>query len=105
MRSAPARRVRPGEAERASEVIDRLERAMPDARIELHFGSEVELLVSVILSAQCTDKRVNMVTPALFARFSDAAAYARATPRALYPFIKTCGLYRSKARNIVLAMR
>jgi endonuclease-3 len=85
--------------------MDALERAMPDVRIELDFDTDVELLVSVILSAQCTDKRVNMVTPALFARFPDAVAYARATPERLHPFIQSCGLYRNKAKAIVAAMR
>jgi endonuclease-3 len=78
---------------------------MPEARIALRYGGEVELLVSVILSAQCTDARVNLVTPALFARYPAAAAYARARPRDLWPFIRSCGLYRNKARNIVAAMR
>jgi endonuclease-3 len=86
-------------------VLDRLDAAMPEARIALHFGSDAELLVSVILSAQCTDARVNLVTPALFARFPDAAAYAAARPQALWPFIRSCGLYRTKAKNIVAAMK
>jgi len=86
-------------------VVKRLARAMPGVRIALHFGSDVELLVSVILSAQCTDVRVNMVTPALFAGFPDAAAYARARPEDLWPYIRSCGLFRTKARNIVAAMR
>jgi endonuclease-3 len=90
---------------RAAEIVDRLERAMPDVRIALEFRSDVELLVSVILSAQSTDAGVNRATPALFARFPDAAAYARATPEDLWPFIKSLGLYRNKAKAIVLAMR
>src|SRR6266568_678107 len=90
---------------RAREVFDRLERAMPEAKIELHYRSDLELLVSVILSAQCTDKRVNMVTPALFARFKSAADYAAVRPRALHPFVQSCGLYRAKAKAIVAAMR
>ncbi|HEX9291384.1 MAG TPA: endonuclease III [Anaeromyxobacteraceae bacterium] len=106
---APAvRRARaPGEAERARarEVVDRLERAMPEARIALAFQDDVQLLVSVILSAQCTDARVNMVTPALFARFPGAAAFAAARARTLWPYVKSCGLYRAKSRNIVSAMR
>jgi endonuclease-3 len=95
----------PGERVRALEALDRLDRAMPEARIALRYGSEVELLVSVILSAQCTDARVNLVTPQLFARYPDAAAYAAAQPRELWPFIRSCGLYRTKARSIVAAMR
>jgi endonuclease-3 len=85
--------------------VERLERALPDARIALHFGGDVELLVSVILSAQCTDARVNLATPALFARFPDAAAYARAEPEELWPYIRSLGLFRTKARSIVAAMR
>ncbi len=109
MRSAVAARApRPppaAEQARALAVLDRLDAALPEARIALQFGSEAELLVSVILSAQCTDARVNLVTPALFARFPEPAAYARAEPEALWPYIQSCGLYRNKARSIVAAMR
>ncbi len=84
--------------------MDLLERAMPDARIALHFDKDVELLVSVILSAQCTDARVNEVTPGLFRAFPEAAAYARARPEDLWPLIRSLGLFRNKARNIVAAM-
>ncbi len=90
---------------RALEVMDRLQASMPDARIELDYRTPLELLVAVILSAQCTDKRVNLVTPALFQRFPDAPAYARAEPTDVEPFIRTCGLYRAKAKNIVAAAR
>src|SRR5579871_5829962 len=90
---------------RALRVLETLDRQMPEAKIELDYRTPLELLVAVILSAQCTDKRVNLVTPALFARFPDAAAYARATPPQLERYIKTCGLYRSKAKNLVAAGR
>jgi len=90
---------------RARRAVDRLEAAMPGVRIALHFGSDVELLVSVILSAQCTDARVNEATPALFAAFPSAAAYARAHPEDLWPYIRSLGLFRNKARNIVAAMK
>ncbi|MCY1075235.1 endonuclease III [Archangium lansingense] len=90
---------------RAVDVLDRLEESMPDVRIELNYRNPMELLVAVILSAQCTDKRVNMVTPALFQRFPDPYSYARASPEQLEPFIQTCGLYRAKAKNIVAAAR
>ncbi len=90
---------------RARRVAARLEEAMPDVRIALRFESDVELLVSVILSAQCTDARVNQATPALFAAFPGAAAYARARPEDLWPFLRSLGLFRSKARNIVAAMQ
>ena len=78
---------------------------MPGVQIALHFQSDLELLVAVILSAQCTDARVNLVTPALFERFPDAAAYARVEPEALWPYVRSCGLYRNKAKAIVAAMK
>ena len=78
---------------------------MPEARIALAFGDDLQHLVSVILSAQSTDARVNLVTPALFARYPDAAAYAAARPEELWDYIRTVGLYRTKARSIVGAMR
>jgi endonuclease III len=90
---------------RAAEIVARLEHAMPEVRIALEFGDDVELLVSVILSAQSTDVGVNRETPALFARFPDAAAYATAEPEELWPFIRRLGLYRNKAKAIVGAMR
>jgi endonuclease III len=106
---APRRRTprAPDEAKRARAraIVDALERAMPDVRIALEFGNDVELLVSVILSAQSTDAGVNRATPALFARFPGAAAYAAATPEELWPFIRSLGLYRNKAKAIVAAMR
>ena len=92
-------------ADRAGEVLDRLERELPEARIALRFDDDVQLLVAVLLSAQSTDARVNLVTPALFARFPDADAYARARPEQLWPFIRTVGLFRAKARHLVAAMR
>jgi endonuclease-3 len=93
------------ERARARAVLRRLRQAMPGARIELAYRDDLQLLVSVILSAQCTDARVNMVTPGLFAAFPDAAAYARATPAELETHVRSLGLFRSKARNIVAAMR
>jgi len=78
---------------------------MPEARIELDFGSDLELLVSVILSAQCTDARVNQATPGLFAAFPDAAAYAAARPEDLWPHVRSLGLFRNKAKSIVAAAR
>jgi endonuclease III len=100
-----ARRPPERERARAAEVVDRLERSMPEARIALQFQDEVQLLVSVVLSAQSTDARVNLISPALFARFPDAAAYARAEPEDLWPFIRSVGLFRAKAKAIVGAMR
>jgi endonuclease-3 len=75
------------------------------ARTALHYQNEFQLLVAVMLSAQCTDARVNMVTPALFRAHPDAASLASLRPEQLEPLIKTCGLYRSKAKNVVAASR
>jgi endonuclease-3 len=102
-----ARRRPPPEVKRARalEIVDCLERAMPDVKIALEFGDDLQLLVSVILSAQSTDVGVNRATPALFAAFPDAAAYARARPEDLWPHIRSLGLYRNKAKAIVAAMQ
>ncbi|BDG02516.1 endonuclease III [Anaeromyxobacter oryzae] len=78
---------------------------MPEVKIALEFGDDLQLLVSVILSAQSTDVGVNKVTPALFARFADATAYAAARPEDLWPYIRSLGLYRNKAKAIVAAAR
>ncbi len=104
-RSRPAARPAEEKRARAAEILARLERAMPDVRIALEFGDDVQLLVSVILSAQSTDVGVNRVTPALFARFPDAAAYAAATPEEVSPYIRSLGLFRNKAKAIVAATR
>ena len=82
---------------RARIVLDRLRAAIPLAETELDFRSPFELLVAVILSAQCTDKRVNLVTPALFAAYPDAAAIAQATADEIRPFIATVSYPNSKA--------
>ena len=92
-------------SKRIAAILDRLERAYPDAEIELDYGSPLELLVAVILSAQCTDKRVNLVTPKLFARYRSAADYAASTAEEVARYIQSCGLYRNKAKNIVAMAR
>jgi len=104
---AARRKRKVSEAERARglAVLDGLAQAMPDARIELDFGDDLQLLISVILSAQSTDKGVNKVTPGLFRTFPDAAAYAAAAPEELWPHIRTLGLFRNKAKSIVAAAR
>src|SRR5512134_3976642 len=101
-------RRRPPPAEkraRAAEIVDRLALAMPDVRIALEFQDDLQLLVSVILSAQSTDAGVNRATPALFARYRSAGDYAAAAPEELWPFIRSLGLYRNKAKAIVAAMQ
>ena len=77
-----------------------LEQTYPDARCALDYRNPLELLVATMLSAQCTDERVNMVTPALFARYPDAASYAEAEPAELEDLIHSCGFYRQKAKSI-----
>lgn len=87
-------------ARRAAEVLDRLRRHIPDLRCELDFTNPLELAVAAILAAQCTDKRVNMVTPALFKKYPTADAYAKADPETLEQEVKSTGFYRNKARSI-----
>ena len=86
-------------------ILAELERLYPDAKPALDFQNPYQLLVAVILSAQCTDVKVNMVTPALFAAYPDAHALAKAEPQDVEPYIKTCGIYRNKAKNLVLTAR
>ena len=78
---------------------------VPVAESELHFSSDYELLVSVILSAQCTDKRVNLVTPALFAKYPSIEALSKATAEDIYPFIKSVSYPNNKARNLAAMAR
>jgi endonuclease-3 len=89
--------------QREKEILRLLRETYPDARTELDYRTPYELLVATILSAQATDKSVNAATPALFERYPDAAALAQATPEEVEPLIKSIGLYRNKARNIVAA--
>ncbi len=86
-------------------ILAELARLYPDARPALHFANPFQLLVAVILSAQCTDVKVNMVTPALFAAYPDAKALAQAEPEQVEPYIRTCGLYHNKAKNLVAMAR
>jgi endonuclease-3 len=87
-------------AERAAELSRRLPRIYPEAHCELDFSTPLELLVATILSAQCTDKRVNMVTPALFARCRSAHDYASIPQPELEALVRTTGFFRSKAASI-----
>jgi endonuclease-3 len=89
---------------RFREIVRRLEKAMPEARIALDYGDKLQLLVSVILSAQSTDAMVNKITPALFARYPTAAHYARSTPGKLGEQIRRVGLWRAKSKAIHEAM-
>jgi len=85
---------------RVRAVIEQLQELYPDARCALDFRTPLELLVATILSAQCTDERVNKVTPALFATYPDAAAFAGADPAALEKAIHSTGFFRNKAKSI-----
>jgi endonuclease-3 len=86
---------------RVRKIIARLERAYPDATCALHHASALELVVATILSAQCTDARVNMVTPALFAKYRTAADYAAADPHVLEREIQSTGFFRNKTKSII----
>jgi endonuclease-3 len=86
---------------RAVRVLDRLEGQHPNATTELNYSTPFELLVATILSAQCTDARVNQVTPGLFAAYPTPAAIARVEPETLEPIIKPTGFFRAKSRSLV----
>ena len=86
------------------EILRLLAQTYPEAKPELNFSNPYETLVAVILSAQCTDKQVNKVTPAVFARYPDVAAMAKAEVEDLYPMVKSCG-FKTKASNIIAACR
>ena len=91
--------------QRALCALERLRKRYPDALCSLEYTDPFHLLVSVRLAAQCTDARVNMVTPALFERFPDMEAFAAATPEKVEPYIHSCGFFRAKARDIVGAAK
>ena len=91
--------------EKNQEILQELERLYPEARPALHFDNAWQLLMAVILSAQCTDVKVNMVTPALFRDYPSAAALGAAEPEEIEPYIRTCGLYHNKAKRLVMTSR
>ena len=92
---------RTSEVARATRLLDALERAHPEAECALVHRSAYELLMATILSAQCTDKRVNMVTPTLFARYPTPSALAAAAPAELEEIILSTGFFRAKARSLI----
>ena len=99
---------KPGESleqkkRRAAAVLRRLKKAYPDAKCALDHQSPLQLLIATILSAQCTDARVNIVTPALFSKYATAADYARSPRGVLEREIRTTGFFNSKAKSIRLA--
>jgi endonuclease-3 len=89
-----------GDETRVLKIIELLEREFPDAKIALHYSKALELLVATILSAQCTDERVNQVTKTLFKKYRTAKDYAEADLQELEQDIKPTGFYRNKAKNI-----
>lgn len=98
-------RNRSSKKQRALEVLVRLNRLYPNATCSLNYSTPVQLLVATILSAQCTDERVNKVTPALFARFPDAKSMAEADIAEIEDLVRTTGFFRNKAKNIQGACR
>jgi endonuclease-3 len=100
----PAKRKRkrgPELEQHALEILARLKREYPDARCELDFETPLQLLIATILSAQCTDKRVNMVTPGLFRAYPDAEALARADAVELENMIRSTGFFRNKTKSLL----
>jgi endonuclease III len=95
----------PSPRTRAPLILERLGGLYPDATCSLDWRTPYELLVATMLSAQCTDERVNKVTPALFARFPDAAAAAAVESAAVEPYVQSTGFYRNKAKHIVASSR
>src|SRR6187401_1304888 len=87
-------------AERVREIIERLKRAYPNAHCELDYTNPLELLIATILSAQCTDKRVNIVTKELFRVCKTSADYIALPQEQLEEIIRTTGFFRAKAKNI-----
>src|SRR5215471_8214076 len=82
-------------------ILKKLEKQHPNADTELHYSNPYELLVATILSAQCTDERVNQVTPALFKRYPDASSLARASASELEPQIQSTGFFRAKSKSLL----
>jgi endonuclease-3 len=100
----PAKRKKKRGAElkaHAAEILKRLKKEYPDAHCELDFGNPLQLLIATILSAQCTDKRVNMVTPELFRAYPDAESLSSANPEELENLIRSTGFFRNKTRSLL----
>ena len=85
---------------KAVEILDKLKQLYPDATCSLNYKTPLQLLVATILSAQCTDERVNKVTPELFQRFPDALSFAQADREEIETLIRSTGFFRNKAKNI-----
>ena len=102
---SPRRRRFPSARQRAPQLLERLGALYPDATCSLDWRTPWELLVATMLSAQCTDERVNRITPALFQRFPDPAAAAAVEADEVEPFVHSTGFFRNKAKNIVASAR
>lgn len=100
MSKAKAAQPSPSDKQRAARIYKKLLDLYPDAECALKHKNAWELVVATILSAQCTDARVNMVTPELFKAFPTPKAFADASPAKIEPYVKTCGFFRNKAKNI-----
>ncbi|MDR4493827.1 MAG: endonuclease III [Nitrospirales bacterium] len=102
-RNASRQRTRVGDevSVRAKRILKTLEARMPTVRVELDSSTPLELLMATILSAQCTDERVNQVTPRLFAKYRTADDYGRAVPEELEALIRSTGFYKSKAKHLM----
>ena len=98
---APGRESKAAKAERARTILGRLKKEYPDARCALDHGDAYQLLVATILSAQCTDARVNLVTPALFARYPTAQVLAAADPAEVEELIRSTGFFRNKTKSLI----
>lgn len=98
---AKSPRSKSGKQSVAAVVLERLLAEYPDAHCELDHGNAFELLCATILSAQCTDARVNMVTPVLFARYPDAAALSAASPEDVEEIVRSTGFFRAKTRSLL----
>ena len=86
-----------------AQILSVLRERYPDALCALQYQKDYELMIAVRLSAQCTDKRVNEIAPALFARFPTLECFAEATPEEVEPYVRSCGFFRQKAKDIVAA--
>ena len=99
------RETKEAKVQRTKKIVLGLRKAYPDAHCELNHSNPLELLIATILSAQCTDKRVNMVTPDLFKKYRSAADYAKAPAADLENAIKTTGFFRNKTKSIQTCCR
>jgi endonuclease-3 len=105
MKTASGKPYNPVAPERVAEILKRLDATYPNVRCALHHNSAWELLVATILSAQCTDVRVNMVTPVIFAKYPTPQAFAALKPEELEPDIRSTGFFRNKSKSIVGAAK